>query len=90
MLYRNLPTYKDKAFFIMVGMSGTWLLDATHPQCRDEAWCKRFVQHFEGDYGDGTPDKWGGKPPIIHQVIQQMIDDQWEDQVNNGVKMLMV
>lgn len=64
---KDIPCVKLQAYFIMVGLSGSWMFDATYPQNQDELWCKNWVQHYTDVYG------WDD------QTVQMMINDSYED-----------
>ena len=72
-LYRELPI-KDKAYFILIGLSGSWLYDALYPHIEDADWCKKFVTEFEDNCGDGSK-SWHGHAA----QIQECIDDSYDD-----------
>jgi len=69
MIYKNIPCVKDKAYFIIVGMNGSWLYDALYPQIEDEEFCQRIVDKFEGDFGD----------EYIPDCVQENINDSYND-----------
>lgn len=71
----NIPCVKDQAYYIMIGLSGSWLWNACHPQSDDLEWCKQFVQHFDDDCGLEYQDNY------THRSIQMMIDDGYDDLV---------
>lgn len=63
----DIPCVKDQAYFIMVGLNGSWMFDATYPINQDEDWCRQWVKHYTDNCG------WDD------QTIQMMIDDCYED-----------
>jgi len=72
---KELPCIKDQAYFIMVGIEGSWLVEATFPHNQEEEWCKKFVKEFVDSYG------WLEDYPNDKHLlsIQQMIDDSYEE-----------
>lgn len=64
---KELPCVKDQAYYIMVGVSGSWLYEALHPRCEDEKWCVQFVSLYVDSHGWDCSD------------IQEMIDCSYED-----------
>lgn len=71
MIYKDIPCIKDKAYFIIVGMNGSWLYDALYPQIKDEEFCKRIVVNFESDFGDDDE--------YIPESVKQYINDSYDD-----------
>ena len=65
--FKDIPCVKDQAYFIMVGIAGSWMFDATYPANQDEEWCKHWVGEYTSNCG------WDD------QGIQEMIDDSYED-----------
>ena len=76
-LFKDIPCVVHQAYFIMIGIEGSWLWEATYPQCEDEAWCKNFVKEFIGAHGDTIQD--GDYISRANAVVQEMIDDSYED-----------
>jgi hypothetical protein len=65
--YHTLPI-KDKAYFIVVGINGSWLWNSMYPHVDTEEFCKSIVDNFESEhYVTDFPE------------IQQHIDDCYED-----------
>ena len=73
----EIPCIKDQAYFIMVGIEGSWLYEATYPNNQDETWCAKFVKAFVDDNG------WE------RESIQQSINDSYEWIMSNRLKAIM-
>lgn len=43
---------KDQAYLIVVGLTGSWMYDATRAQLKDEVYCKEIVEQYWANYGD--------------------------------------
>ena len=79
---KDIPCIKDQAYFIMVGLEGSWLYNACYPSVEDEAWCKNFVNCFADDYGldEVYTDKFGEEHRVRSiSTIQQHINESYED-----------
>ena len=48
---------KDQAYYIMVGLEGSWLYNALHKQAEDETWCVEFVAQWKEDGGEVDRDR---------------------------------
>ena len=66
-LFKDLPCIKDKAYFIMVAVSGSWLYEATWPNNQDDKWCENFVKSYLNDHS------------LKDYDVQTMVDDSYED-----------
>jgi hypothetical protein len=64
---KTIPCIIDQAYFIMVGLQGSWLWEATYPDCQDEVWCTKFVKEYTQCQG------WDDKG------VQEHIDCSYED-----------
>lgn len=47
-------TIKEQAYLIVVGLTGSWMYNATHVELEDEKYCQRIVDQFWSDYGDSS------------------------------------
>jgi hypothetical protein len=68
MKYKDIPCIKDKAYFIVVGINGSWLYNSLYPYIEEEYFCKNIVEHFESE---SHVDDW--------PEIQQHIDDSYDE-----------
>jgi hypothetical protein len=55
MLRRNWYKLQDlsikwQAYFIIVGLNGSWLYNALYPQIEEEWFCAKIVENFLNDY----------------------------------------
>ena len=79
---KDIQCIKDQAYFIMVGLNGSWLYNACYPSTEDEAWCKNFVNCFAADYGleEVWIDQFGEEHRVnmVH-TIQEHINESYED-----------
>ena len=91
MLYKDIPCIKDKAYFIMTGLEGSWLVEATDLHNQDEAWCKNFVDAFEADYGVDPEYFIMGVKRVCKSLtsIQEHIDDSYEEILEYRLKKLI-
>lgn len=78
--WKDIPCIKDRAYYIMVGIEGSWLYEATYPSNQDEKWCEKFVKTFVDDYGDEVNTKYG--VCTQNACIQEMVDDGYEDMLS--------
>lgn len=75
MKFNDIPCIKDKAYFIMTGIEGSWLWEACYPAVLEESFCKKFVETFLADYDiDDRPE------------IQEMIDCSYDEIMQNRAK----
>lgn len=83
-LFKDIPCIKNQAYFIMVGLEGSWLWEATYPSCTDEAWCKNFVKQFIINYGDTV--QQGDFFCKSNACVQEHIDNSYEDVIEYQFK----
>lgn len=67
MTLKEIPCVKDQAYFILIGVNGSWIYEILHKQLEDKEFCKQVVEYFVADYG------WNSPP------VQNHIDDSYED-----------
>lgn len=66
---------KDKAYFILVGINGSWLYNSLFPHIESEEFCKQIVDNFESEhYASDFPE------------IQQHIDDTYDFILENRAR----
>ena len=41
---------RHQAYFIIVGLNGSWLYNALYPHIEEEEFCAKIVSEFLGDY----------------------------------------
>lgn len=47
-------TVKEQAYLIIVGLTGSWMYDATHKELENEEYCQRIVEEFWCNYAEGS------------------------------------
>ena len=67
MKFNDIPCIKDKAYYIMIAVSGSWMYEATYPSNQDEAWCEKFVKEYLQCHS------------LEDYDVQMMIDDGYDD-----------
>ena len=76
MKLKNLSVI-DQAYYIMVGLNGSWLYNSTSPSNKDKKWCENFVNGFKSDYGMEVHTEYGTCE--ANKSIQNYIDDCSDD-----------
>ncbi len=76
-LFKDLPCIKDKAYFIMVAVSGSWLFEATYPINQDNDWCNNFVEEYLSCHD------------LEDYDVQTMVDDSYEGILEYRLKKAM-
>ena len=45
-------TIKQQAYLIVVGLTGSWMYDATHKQLKEEEYCQSIVDQYWSNYAN--------------------------------------
>lgn len=65
MKLNDITNIRQQVYYIMTGISGSWLWEATYPHNQDHEFCERFMKEYLSTHD--------GKDPQIQELIDEDI-----------------